>query len=400
MDTVSTATDHQPPTDHDRTRRRWSRRSIGLASVVLVGVAGAGAWATLPKTSPDADPVEDRLQSLVEAGYPSALASVTGPDGQSTDATAGADVPADGEIRIASNTKMFVATVVMQLVDEGAVDLDASVETYLPGLVVGTGIDGAGITVRQLLQHTSGLPEYADQIAADAFAVREQYVSPRDMLDVALERPAAFAPGERWEYSNTNYLVLGLLVERVTDRALGEQIDERVVEPLGLEHTYLPHPGERELRGPHPTGFHAKVAGELVDFTALDPSFAWAAGAMVSTPSELNTFMQALLDGELVSEQSLAAMQTGVPAGDELWPEATYGLGLQSYPLSCGGTAWGHGGDIPGMQTRNAVGPDGTSVTIAVPALPWAVTDPADEEKLLDQYKIVVEVLDETLCDQ
>lgn len=367
---------------------------------MLVGVAGAGAWATLPETSPDADPVEDRLQSLVEAGYPSALASVTSPDGQSTDATAGADVPADGEIRIASNTKMFVATVVMQLVDEGAVDLDASVETYLPGLVVGTGIDGAGITVRQLLQHTSGLPEYADQIAADAFAVREQYVSPRDMLDVALERPAAFAPGERWEYSNTNYLVLGLLVERVTDRALGEQIDERVVEPLGLEHTYLPNPGERELRGPHPTGYHAKVAGELVDFTALDPSFAWAAGAMVSTPSELNTFMQALLDGELVSEQSLAAMQTGVPAGDELWPEATYGLGLQSYPLSCGGTAWGHGGDIPGMQTRNAVGPDGTSVTIAVPALPWAVTDPADEEKLLDQYKIVVDVLDETLCDQ
>ncbi|WP_251050673.1 MULTISPECIES: serine hydrolase [unclassified Microbacterium] len=219
------------------------------------------------------------------------------------------------------------------------------------------------------------------------------------MLDVALTRPAGFQPGERWEYSNTNYLVLGLLIEAVTDRAITEQVDERIVEPLGLAHTYFPAPGEREIRGEHPTGYHADVPGELRDFSDMDTSFAWSAGAMVSTPSELNVFMGALLDGELLDDEMLAVMQTAVPAGDELWPGAAYGLGLQSYPLSCGGVAWGHGGDIPGTQTRNAVGPDGTAVTIAVTALPWAIVSPDDEEKLLDQYRIVVDALDETLCD-
>jgi D-alanyl-D-alanine carboxypeptidase len=100
-----------------------------------------------------------------------------------------------------------------------------------------------------------------------------------------------------------------------------------------------------------------------------------------------------------LSDASRTEMNTTVPAGDELWPEATYGLGLQSYPLSCGGVAWGHGGDIPGTQTRNAVGPDGTAVTVAVTSLPWAVVDMNDEEKLLEQYQIVVDALDETLCD-
>jgi D-alanyl-D-alanine carboxypeptidase len=287
---------------------------------------------------------------------------------------------------------------VLQLVDEGLVELDQPIDTYLPGLVTGSGIDGTVITVRQLLQHTSGLPEYADQIAADAFGAQDTYISPRDMLDVALERAAVFAPGEKWEYSNTNYLTLGLLIERVTDRPLYEQVDERIVEPLGLEHTYMPVPGERELRGDHPEGYHLDNDGELRTITEMDPAFGWAAGAIVASPSDLNLFMQALLDGELMSDNSLAQMKTTVP-GDELWPEATYGLGLQSYPLSCGGVAWGHGGDIPGTQTRNAVGPDGTAVTVAVTSLPWAVVDMNDEAKLLEQYQIVVDALDETLCD-
>jgi D-alanyl-D-alanine carboxypeptidase len=130
----------------------------------------------------------------------------------------------------------------------------------------------------------------------------------------------------------------------------------------------------------------------------MDPAFAWAAGAMIATPSDLNRFMQGLLNGELLSDAGLAAMKGSVPAGDDLWPGAVYGLGLQGFPLSCGGMAWGHGGDIPGMQTRNAVGPDGTAVTIAVTALPWALVDMTDKEELLAKYKVVVDALDETLC--
>lgn len=410
MNTPDAGRDDPPPARPARRRLR-AIPVIAIVVTLLAGAAGLGAWArTTENAGADrpAEPAEEleaELQSLVDAGYPAVLASVTSPDGTSVNAAAGTGdlatgetPPVDGEVRVASNTKMFVSVLVLQLVEEGRVALDEPVGSYLPGLVTGEGIDGAAITVRQLLQQTSGLPEYADEVAADAFGVRDVYISPRDMLDVALSRPADFAPGERWEYSNTNYLVLGLLIERVTQRPLFEQIDERIVQPLGLDHTYLPGTGERELRGEHPHGYHSADATELQDITRMDPSFAWSAGAMVSTPSELNAFMQATLDGTLLTDESLAQLQDSVPAGDELWPEATYGLGWQSYPLSCGGIAWGHGGDIPGTQTRNAVGPDGTAVTIAVTALPWAIVAP-DDPGLLDAYRIVVDALDRTLCD-
>lgn len=392
--------------------RRWHRVvAAGAALGLAAGAVAFGAWARTAdgpgtaSTGTEAAALEERLETLVDAGYPGALATVTKPDGTRVDVAVGVGdlatgeaPPLDSEVRIASNTKMFTATIVMQLVEEGSVVLDEPVDTYLPGLLAGDGIDGTVITVRQLLQHTSGLPEYADQIAADAFGAQDMYVSPRDMLDIALERPAVFAPGERWEYSNTNYLTLGLLIERVTQRALPDQVDERIVEPLGLDRTYFPLPGERELRGEHPELYHADVSGEFRAITEMDTSFAWAAGAIVSTPSDLNVFMQALLGGELVTAASLAEMRETAPAGDELNAQTASGLGLQSHPLECGGLAWGHGGDIPGTQTRNAVGPDGTAVTIAVTSLPWAVVDPADEEALLEQYRIVVEALDETLC--
>ena len=384
-------------------RRTPLRVWIALAAAValLVGALSAGAWFRTAGDGTDESALEERLQTLVDEGFPGALASVTRADGERLDVAVGdvGNLPAEPEVRIGSNTKMFVATVVLQLAEEGRIDLDEPIDTYLPGLVTGEGIDGTAITVRQLLQQTSGLPEYTNEVAADAFGVQDVYISARDMLDIALSQPAVFTPGAQWKYTNTNYIILGLLIERVTERALWEQIDDRIVTPLELQHTYLPGPGERELRSEHPPAFHADEPGDLREITDMDPSFGWSAGAMVSTPGELNEFMRALLAGELLSEESLAAMQAGTPAGDELWPEATYGLGLQSFPLSCGGVAWGHGGDIPGTQTRNAVAPDGTTATIAVTALPWALVDPADEERLLEKYRVVVEQLDETLCD-
>ena len=220
------------------------------------------------------------------------------------------------------------------------------------------------------------------------------------MLDVILEWPAEFEPGEGWQYSNTNYLVLGLLIERVTDRPLFEQVRDRIVEPLGLQHTYFPAVGEMQLRGNHPRGYHIDDILKLRDITDLDPSFFWSAGAMIASPSELNRFMQALMRGELVNSTSLSEMQAGIAIDDELLPGGAYGLGLLSYPLSCGGTVWGHGGETPGTVTQNAIGPDGTAVTIAVTSAPWSITDSYDESSLLHYEMIVTDALNQTLCDQ
>jgi len=304
----------------------------------------------------------------------------------------------DGEVRIGSNTKTFVAVVVMQLVQEGKVGLDEPIETYLPGLIKGEGIDASRITVRQLLQHTSGLPDFDETLfgTTDVFQYRYHYVTPRDVLDSALSKPAQFEPGTQWKYTNTNYIVLGMLIERVSQRPVGEQIDQRIVKKLGLSHTYFPAPGEEKIRGTHPQGYHLSAEGKLEDITEMDPTWGWAAGAMVSTPSELNTFFQAVFDGRLLTQASIQEMKKGVDIGSG---GRVYGLGLIGTPLSCGGTSWGHGGDIAGYHTRGGVGPDGTAVTVAVTALPTAIADQNNpESSAKEKAGKVDEAVDAALC--
>ena len=341
------------------------------------------------------------IQELVDAGYPGVLAAKADKDGNTVGATAGKGnlstgeaPPLDGEVRIGSNTKTFVAVVIMKMVEEGKVKLDEPVETYLPGLIKGQGVDGKKITVRQLLQHTSGLPEFWSGLP-DFFAMRNDYVSPRDVLDMALTRPAQFAPGAKFTYTNTNYIVLGLLAERVAKRPIAEQIETKIVKPLGLKHTYMPKDGEKALRGKHPRGYHTRdnKPGKLVDITDYDTSMAWTAGAMVSTPSELNKFMQSIFDGSLLNQASISEMKKSVPMGDD---GNVYGLGLIGHKLSCG-VAWGHGGTFPGYQTDNAVGPDGTAATIATTAMPATnAKDTATEES--GEKRLGVQALDKALC--
>ena len=345
--------------------------------------------------------VKATIQTLVDNGYPGALAAKTDKDGNTVGATAGKGnlatgeaPPLDGEVRIGSNTKTFVAVVIMKMVEEGKVKLDEPIETYLPGLIKGQGVDGKKITVRQLLQHTSGLPEFWSELP-DIFAIRNDYVSPRDVLDRALARPAQFAPGAKFAYTNTNYIVLGLLAERVGKRPIAEQIETKIVKPLGLKHTYMPGPGEKAIRGKHPRGYHTRdnKPGKLEDITDSDPSWAWAAGSMISTPSELNKFMQSIFDGSLLQQKSIAEMKKSVPMGDE---GDVYGLGLIGHKLSCG-VAWGHGGSIPGYQTDNAVGPDGTAAVIATTAIPHTnAKEAATEEN--GGKRLGIQALDKTLC--
>ncbi|MCA6091369.1 beta-lactamase family protein [Streptomyces sp. SCA3-4] len=343
---------------------------------VAVGVMTTGVLA--PPTAAFAavrtDTVQQGLDALVHSdGLPAALASVNDRNGRTHTYTAGvgdlatgAKVPKDGQVRIGSNTKTFTAVVVLQLVGEGKIGLDAPVDTYLPGLVRGEGIDGSHITVRQLLQHTSGLPNYTAYLGDDV-----RYYDPRELLGIALQHKAGFAPGAKWEYSNTNYVLAGLIVQKVTGRPLAEEMNRRIIERIGLRHTYFPAPGDATIREPHPKGYYQASAGApLRDVTETDPSWGWAAGQMISTNSDLNRFFTALLAGRLLPAAQLAQMRTTVPAGHPFSPGARYGLGLVSTPLSCSGVSWGHGGSIPGYETRGGVTDDGRAANVAVTVQP------------------------------
>lgn len=335
------------------------------------------ADALAARVRPAPDPVQQSLDVLVRDGFPAALAALRDRSGRIRDYTAGvgdlktrSKVPADGQVRIGSNTKTFTSVVVLQLAGEGKVTLDEPIETYLPKLIRGDGIDGRHITVRQLLQHTSGLPNYTNFLANGFLPFQHTYLEPRQLLDMALAQKADFKPGAKWEYSNTNYVVLGLLIEKVTHRPLVEEITRRVIDRAGLRHTYFPNVGDQTIHERHPEGYtRDKPSQPLTDVTELDPSWGWAAGQMVATPSDLDRFFTALLGGRLLKPAQLKEMRTTVPAPG-LWPGARYGLGLVSTPLSCGGLAWGHGGDIDGFNTSDAATDDGRAVTIATTRLP------------------------------
>ncbi|MCX5110588.1 beta-lactamase family protein [Streptomyces sp. NBC_00378] len=385
-----------------RQRGGGRRRTVSAAAAMAIGAMTLAAFAppasstsvatTTATVTARPDAVQQALNTLVRGdGMPAALASVEDRNGRTRTYTAGvadlatgSKVPRDGQVRIGSNTKAFTAVVVLQLVGEGKIGLDAYVDTYLPGLVRGEGIDGRRITVRQLLQHTSGLPEYGMHIDDDE--LRHRYFEPRELIDIALRYKADAEPGETWGYSNTNYVLAGLIVQKVTGRPLAEEIDRRVIKRIGLRHTYFPTPGDMTIREPHPHGYHRKPAdGPLRDFTEIDPSAGWAAGQLISTNSDLNRFFTALLAGRLLPAAQLAEMRTTVPAGTS---GLRYGLGLTSRPLPCGGVYWGHGGDIPGYETRGGVTDDGRAANVTVTSIP---TDEAAVQHVKD-------AVDRALC--
>ncbi|RKS72635.1 D-alanyl-D-alanine carboxypeptidase [Motilibacter peucedani] len=375
-------------------RRTGARRRLALvaaagtlAGTALLGASTAGASTSTASTAtartaatahPDA--TSRRLAALVGTDrVPGVLASVSTRGGEVRNYTAGvgnlatgAKVPTDGYVRIASNTKTYTAVVVLQLVGEGLVDLDAPVETYLPGLVRHNGNDGRRITVRQLLQQTSGLPDYDDDLPTPLSRAARTYQQPRTLLDHALSHRSHFAPGTTWEYSNTNYLLAGLVVEQVTGRPINEQITDRILRPLHLTRTYWPATGNLRIRAPHPQGYFAAAPGDpWQDITAFEPSIGWAAGELIATPSDVLAFYQAVVGGKLLQPAQQREMETTVAApGFEPTGRWRYGLGLAKKTLSCGVTAWGHGGDIPGFESRDLVTEDGRGAVVVTTALP------------------------------
>jgi D-alanyl-D-alanine carboxypeptidase len=370
--------------------------AVTAAAVVAAGGLTFAGPAPTAQAETRRGAVQQSLDKLVGADrHPGALAAIRDRHGRTRHYTAGvgdlrtgAKVPANGQVRIGSASKMFASVVVLQLVGEGRVQLDASVETYLPGLVRSKGVDANKITVRQLLQHDSGLPDYTESMFAgikDFFPYRHVYLEPRELLDLANAREDGRPAGGGWSYSNTNYVLAGLIAQRVTGRPFNELVTTRVIQRIGLRDTYAPGVGEEGIRGRHPRGYQRDPATEkLVDFSRMDPSWGWAAGQLISTPGDLNTFLRALLDGNLLKPAQLAQLRTTIPTPQ---PGLGYGLGVFSMPLSCGGIAWGHRGDIPGYSTLNGATDDGRAATLAVTSLNGSVKDEtvdADRGALLD----------------
>lgn len=294
---------------------------------------------------------------------------------------------ADDHFRIASQTKTFTAAVVLQLVDEGLVDLDAPIGQYLPGVVDNADYDGNAISVRQILQHTSGIARDAVGAAAEA----DGSYTLQELVRAGLAQPPQFAPGTDWGYSNVNYHLAGLLIEALTGQPVGEAITDRIIEPLGLTGTSYPVPDEGTLPSPYLNGYFGGRLGPFFFWRDVtfnqDMSFNGSAGAMTSTLRDIVAFDQALLAGKVVSSASLAEMRTTVPSTAY---GADYGLGFMRWELSCGGEAWGHAGNIgTGHSSITMVTEDGRFASMVTNA--WASSEPTVSR---------VDLLDAALCEQ
>ncbi|MFE5482255.1 serine hydrolase domain-containing protein [Streptomyces sp. NPDC056527] len=262
------------------------------------------------------------------------------------------------KFRAGSVTKTFTATVVLQLVAEQRLRLDDTVQSLLPDQVrTDNALSSAPITVRQLLNHTSGLYDYIDGLLPH-FRSLDQYWPREQLIGIGLAQPRYFpTPGTRFRYSNTNYLLLDLIVERITDRDLRTNLERRLFEPLGLRDTSYPL-ARTTIGGAHVHGY-ADVSFLLpnapdatrFDVTGVSPSEAGASGALVTTAADVTRFYRALLQGRLLPEPLLRTMLTDtVPATGSAPPVVAYGLGMYVYATECG-LAYGHGGTAPGFQT-------------------------------------------------
>ena len=292
--------------------------------------------------------VQKLARSLVAAHAPGAVVFVRTPT-RTRSGVAGASqlqprvaMRANVHFRIASVTKTFVSTVVLQLVGEGKLRLEDPVDRWLPGLVP----NGSAITIRELLSHTSGLFNYTDDLSWQNAVIANpgQEWSTRELLTIAFSHPPLFAPGANWSYSNTGYVLLGLVIEVVTGKPVADVLRERIFEPLALSATSFPT--GLVVEEPFAHGYVQPPGAPLLDITQiLSPSWSYAAGQIVSTAADVTRFFAALLGGKLLSPALMVQMKAGSATS------GTYGLGLRTTFAGCG-RVYGHDGNFFGWRTE------------------------------------------------
>ncbi|ENQ3112664.1 beta-lactamase family protein [Bacillus cereus] len=304
-------------------------------------------------TQRDRTSVKKAMRDTLQLGYPGILAKVSKDRKAWSYATGIADLrtkkpmKTDFRFRIGSTTKTFIATVLLQLAGENRLNLDDSIEKWLPGVIQGNGYDANQITIRQILNHTSGIAEYLRSKDYDIMDTKKLYTA-EELVKMGISLPPDFAPGKGWSYSNTGYVILGILIEKITGNSYAEEVENRIVEPLELSNTFLPGnstviPGTNHARGYE----RYDEESELKDVTYSYPGS--SDGDMISTADDLNKFFSYLLSGKLLKEQQLKQMLTTVPTGTEVIDG--YGLGIYETKLPNGVSIWGHAGASPGFST-------------------------------------------------
>ncbi|WP_030668292.1 serine hydrolase [Streptomyces rimosus] len=363
-----------------RHRGRW--RSAGAAVAValaLTATAAAPASAATPAPAShnpvtkglDRKDLDRSLAAIHSAGMYGVYSAVR--DGKDewrgaagvADIDTGRPVRSQMEHRIGSITKTFAAVGILQQVARDRIELDAPIARYLPGVVPGD--LGRRITVRMLLNHTSGIGDYIPGAfpslrRLDPQSIddnRFRHFSPLELVRYGLAEPRTGEPGAVHVYSNTNYVLAGLILTKVTGQDAEKYLTRHVIRAAGLRHTYFP-------RTPYIEGPHAKMYESLYgridpprDYSVYDMSWAWALGSLVSTTADLNQFYRALLTGKLLAPAELREMQTTVPVRDATGRvQGYYGLGLAAQDLPCG-RFWGHSGAVFGAGTYALTSQDG-----------------------------------------
>ncbi|MFE4973826.1 serine hydrolase domain-containing protein [Kitasatospora sp. NPDC056651] len=351
--------------------------AVAAAGAVLVATgalpAAAAGQDTADATAPDLTGVRAALQATTAAGAPGAFAVIRDHGGTSRTSSVnvgladldGTPMNSSWRFRVGSNSKMFAAVLVMQLAEEGRIDLDRPLREYLPE---GTLPQDWTMTGRQVMEHRAGvydhtndLLEQAGEETTSAFEarIRTTVYDPRKLVAMSVGHGLQYTPGTRYSYSNTDFVLMGLAVEHLTGQPYPEVLNERIIQPLGLRGTSFVVP-DQQIRGAHVTGYLSNDdrTKPLLDSTRQTGSWVWSAGAVISTAEDLDRFLTALMaggEGGLVSDDSLRQMTAALPTPTA---KISYGLGLRRITLSCG-DVYGHGGIVQGFNSQSFTTPDG-----------------------------------------
>ncbi|MFJ4245625.1 serine hydrolase domain-containing protein [Streptomyces iakyrus] len=346
--------------------------AIALAVALSAGTAALAPAAHAAEPTHGREATRTALRALVEkGGLPGAAATVQDSEGSwfgragHADTGSGRKRTAGEHFRGASITKTFVAAVLLQLEAEGRLDLDDTVERWLPGLVHGNGYDGSKVTLRQLLNHTSGIANYTDDpdfihdAAGPGFPEhRYDTHQPRELVAIALKHPPQPAPQREPSYSNTNFVLAGMVIEKATGRSYAREITRRIIRPLKLRGTSFPGTSP-EMPKPHPVGYsrlHQDTPdAQIHDATEQNMTWLGAAGDVISTGGDLNRFQRALVKGDVLPPRQTKEMFEEVPAGHGIG----YGLGVEFAQLSCGVKVVGKSGRTNGSLSAMVGTQDG-----------------------------------------